>query len=45
MPLDPVATAGLATREVRSGSRDGAPTRIAIARRTYPTTRPTSGTR
>jgi uncharacterized protein YndB with AHSA1/START domain len=37
MPLDPVATAGLATREVRSGSRDGAPTRIAIARRTYPT--------
>src|SRR5215471_19705278 len=37
MPLDPVATAGLATREVRSGTRDGAPTKIAIARRTYPT--------
>jgi len=37
MPLDPVATAGLATREVRTGSRDGAPTRIAVARRTYPT--------
>lgn len=39
MPLDPVATAGLATREVRTGSRDGAPTRIAVARRTYPTDR------
>ena len=25
------------TREVRTGSRDGAPTKIAIARRTYPT--------
>jgi uncharacterized protein YndB with AHSA1/START domain len=37
MPMDPVATAGLATREVRTGSRDGAPTRIAVARRTYPT--------
>ncbi len=37
MPIDPVATAGLATREVRSGSRDGAPTKIAVARRTYPT--------
>ncbi|WP_236835908.1 SRPBCC family protein [Blastococcus sp. KM273129] len=32
---DPVATAGLVTREVRTGSRDGAPTRIAVARRTY----------
>jgi uncharacterized protein YndB with AHSA1/START domain len=31
--------AGLVTREVRSGSRDGAPTRIAVARRTYPTER------
>jgi uncharacterized protein YndB with AHSA1/START domain len=37
MIIDPVATAGLVTREVRSGSRDGAPTRIAVARRTYPT--------
>lgn len=36
MTLDPVATAGLVTREVRSGSRDGAPTKIVIARRTYP---------
>lgn len=34
---DPVKTAGLVTREVRSGRRDGAPTKIAIARRTYPT--------
>ena len=37
MTVDPVATAGLVTREVRSGSRDGAPTKIAIARRTYGT--------
>jgi uncharacterized protein YndB with AHSA1/START domain len=36
MSFDPVATAGLVTREVRSGLRDGAPTKIAIARRTYP---------
>jgi uncharacterized protein YndB with AHSA1/START domain len=35
--LDPVTTAGLVTREIRSGSRDGAPTKIAVARRTYPT--------
>jgi uncharacterized protein YndB with AHSA1/START domain len=35
--LDPAAMVGLVTREVRSGTRDGAPTRIAIARRTYPT--------
>lgn len=34
---DPVATAGLVTREVRSGSRDGTPTKIAVARRTYQT--------
>ncbi|MGY2001610.1 SRPBCC family protein [Blastococcus sp. SYSU DS1024] len=33
--IDPVATAGLVTREVRTGSRNGAPTRIAVARRTY----------
>jgi uncharacterized protein YndB with AHSA1/START domain len=37
MTTDPVAAAGLVTREVRSGSRDGSPTKIAIARRTYPT--------
>jgi uncharacterized protein YndB with AHSA1/START domain len=37
MILDPVAAAGLVTREIRSGTRDGAPTKIAIARRTYPT--------
>jgi uncharacterized protein YndB with AHSA1/START domain len=37
MIIDPVATPGLVTREIRSGSRDGAPTKIAIARRTYPT--------
>lgn len=35
MLSDPVATAGLVTREVRSALRDGAATRIAIARRTY----------
>ncbi|MEU1996959.1 SRPBCC family protein [Nocardia gamkensis] len=39
MPLltDPAAIAGLVTRAVRTGSRDGAPTRIAVARRRYPT--------
>jgi uncharacterized protein YndB with AHSA1/START domain len=37
MISDPVTTAGLVTREVRSGSRDGKPTKIAVARRTYPT--------
>lgn len=37
MTIDPVATAGLVTREIRSGSRDGAATKIAIARRTYRT--------
>jgi uncharacterized protein YndB with AHSA1/START domain len=37
MITDPAATAGLVTREVRSGSRDGAPTKIAVACRTYPT--------
>jgi uncharacterized protein YndB with AHSA1/START domain len=35
MSFDPVATAGLVTREVRSGYRDGAVTKIAIARRAY----------
>ena len=37
MIIDPVTEAGLVTREVRSGSRDGAPTKIAVARRTYRT--------
>jgi len=35
MSFDPVATASLVTRAVRSGSRDGAATKIVIARRTY----------
>jgi uncharacterized protein YndB with AHSA1/START domain len=39
MSFDPVTTAGLVTREVRTGSRDGAPTKIVIARRSYPTGR------
>ncbi|WP_280434260.1 SRPBCC family protein [Nocardia carnea] len=34
---DPAAVAGLVTREVRTGERRGAPTRIAVARRTYGT--------
>jgi uncharacterized protein YndB with AHSA1/START domain len=37
MIVDPATAAGLVTREIRSGVRDGAPTKIAIARRTYPT--------
>ncbi|MCP2266663.1 SRPBCC family protein [Promicromonospora thailandica] len=37
--IDPVTTAGLVTREVRDGNRDGAPTKIAVARRTYATDR------
>ncbi len=36
MSFDPVATAGLVTREVRGSFRDGAATKIAIARRVYP---------
>jgi uncharacterized protein YndB with AHSA1/START domain len=39
MQIDPVATAGLVTRELRPGVRDGTPTKIAVARRTYPTDR------
>jgi uncharacterized protein YndB with AHSA1/START domain len=35
--LDPVMTAGLVTREVRTGERDGVTTRIVVARRTYAT--------
>jgi uncharacterized protein YndB with AHSA1/START domain len=34
---DPIATAGLTTREVRTGTRAGETTRIAVARRTYRT--------
>lgn len=33
---DPIGTARLVTRELRAGERDGAPTRIAVARREYP---------
>jgi uncharacterized protein YndB with AHSA1/START domain len=35
MSLDPLATAGLEIREVRTGVRDGTATRIVIARRSY----------
>jgi uncharacterized protein YndB with AHSA1/START domain len=38
MATDPLVTAGLVTREVRSGSRDGAATKVTVARRTYPAT-------
>jgi uncharacterized protein YndB with AHSA1/START domain len=34
---DPIAHAGLVTRTVRTSSRDGAPTRVAAARRSYAT--------
>jgi uncharacterized protein YndB with AHSA1/START domain len=37
MTLNPLATVGLVRRAVRTGSRDGEPTKIAIAQRTYPT--------
>lgn len=37
---DPVGSAGLVTREIRTGSREGRPTRIAIARRVYAAERP-----
>jgi len=37
---DPVTAAGLVAREIRTGSRDGRPTRIAIARRRYAAQRP-----
>lgn len=33
--FDPVAAAGLVTREVRGGVRDGVATKVAIARRVY----------
>ncbi|RPF21740.1 SRPBCC family protein [Myceligenerans xiligouense] len=38
--IDPAATAGLVTREVRDGERDGTPTKVAVARRTYGAERP-----
>ncbi len=37
MLTDPATTAGLVAREIRSGSRDGQTTKIAVARRTYGT--------
>lgn len=37
MSIDPITAAKLVTREVRTGSRDGSPTKTTIARRTYPT--------
>lgn len=37
MITDPAAAAGLVTREVRSGSRDGVATRTVVARRTFAT--------
>lgn len=37
MSANSVAAANLVTREVRSGSRDGQPTKSTIIRRTYPT--------
>lgn len=37
---DPIGTAGLVIREVRSGTRDGQPTRTAMARRQYAADRP-----
>lgn len=37
MMLDPITTAELVGREVRTGERQGEPTRIVVARRTYPT--------
>lgn len=37
MTLNPVETADLVAREVHTGSRDGVPTKIVIARRTYAT--------
>ena len=37
MTGDPLATVGLATREVRNGVARRAPTKVAIARRVYRT--------
>src|SRR5580693_9663876 len=36
MSFDPAAAVGPVAREVRSGSRDGEPTKITVARRVYP---------
>ena len=38
--IDPVRSAGLVTREIRTGSRDGKQTKIAVARRRYAAERP-----
>lgn len=38
--IDPIRSAGLVTREIRSGSRDGQPTKTAVARRWYAADRP-----
>lgn len=35
--IDPTTAAGLVAREVRTGSRDGTATKVAVARRVYPT--------
>ena len=37
MEIDPVATAGLVAREIRTGERDGVTTRVVVARRSYET--------
>ncbi|WP_280402552.1 SRPBCC family protein [Nocardia carnea] len=37
LPSDPTALAGLVSRQVRTGERQGMPTKIAIAERTYAT--------
>ena len=37
--IDPVTAAGLVAREIRTSERDGATTRVAVARRAYPTDR------
>jgi uncharacterized protein YndB with AHSA1/START domain len=37
MTLDPLTTVGLVNREVRTDARDGKPTRVVVARRTYAT--------
>ncbi len=39
MTTDPLTLAGDITREVRNGERDGRPTKVAVARRTYATDR------
>ena len=37
--IDPMTTAGLVSREIRTGERDGMPIKIAVARRSYSTDR------